>query len=204
MSWSEAKHLTVAETAKLVRAALKKELPATKFSVRSDSYAGGASIRIRWTDGPSVKRVDMIAKQFEGSKFDGMIDLKTNHTCWLLPDGTAMIARDYGTEGSRGVNAPINHKQPHDDAVLVSFGADYVFTERTASVALARKAQKKVVEFWGGVEYVPELIEQASGGWYFAKPEDAWRIPRPDLSSHKDSWSTQIHRAIEAGQTFQG
>lgn len=69
-------YLTVTETAKLVRKALKEAFPGTKFSVRCSQYAGGASMNIGWTDGPSVDQVKAIAGRFEGSYFDGMIDYK--------------------------------------------------------------------------------------------------------------------------------
>lgn len=71
-----AKYLGCAETAKLVRQALKESFPGTKFSVRSDTYSGGASIDIRYTDGPARALVEAIADQFKGAYFDGMIDYK--------------------------------------------------------------------------------------------------------------------------------
>jgi hypothetical protein len=73
---AERRYLSCAETAKLVRAALKESFPGVKFSVRSDSYAGGASIDVRWVDGPTGKQVDEILGAFEGAYFDGMIDYK--------------------------------------------------------------------------------------------------------------------------------
>jgi hypothetical protein len=83
------KYLTVAETAKLIRAALKAEFPGQKFSVRSDSYAGGASIRVTWTDGPTVAAVEATAKMYEGATFDGMTDMKSyKETPLAGPDGT--------------------------------------------------------------------------------------------------------------------
>lgn len=72
----ERRYVNVAETAKLVRQALKESFPGVKFSVRSDSYSGGASIRVRYEDGPAAKLVEAVAKQFEGGYFDGMIDYK--------------------------------------------------------------------------------------------------------------------------------
>lgn len=78
-------YLTTAETAKLVRAALKAKFPGVKFSVRSENYAGGASIRIHWVDGPLAVEVDAIAKKFEGATFDGMRDLKEYRS--ILVDG---------------------------------------------------------------------------------------------------------------------
>lgn len=70
-------YISVADTAKLVRKALKANFPGIKFSVRSRSYAGGASIDVEWTDGPTSKAVDAITNQFRGADFDGMYDLKT-------------------------------------------------------------------------------------------------------------------------------
>jgi hypothetical protein len=79
----DTRYLSVAETAKLVRQALAEKFPGVKFSVRSKSYSGGASINVRWWDGPAVKQVEAIAKRFEGADFDGMIDLKTYHASML-------------------------------------------------------------------------------------------------------------------------
>ena len=74
-----AEYLSCAETAKLLRGALKEALPDVQFSVRSHTYSGGASIRVRWTDGPNQAQVDSIAKHYAGATFDGMIDLKEYH-----------------------------------------------------------------------------------------------------------------------------
>jgi hypothetical protein len=71
------RHISVTDTAKLIRAALKAEFPSTKFSVRSKSYSMGASITVHWTDGPTVGRVRSVTDKFEGASFDGMIDLKS-------------------------------------------------------------------------------------------------------------------------------
>jgi hypothetical protein len=70
------KYLSCAETAKLVRSALSESFPSIKFSVRSSVYSGGASIDVRWLDGPTSAQVKQITNQFEGSYFDGMIDYK--------------------------------------------------------------------------------------------------------------------------------
>ena len=61
------KYLTCAETAKLIRQALKEAFPGVKFSVRSSTYGGGASITVGWTDGPTSDQVDGILNVFEGS-----------------------------------------------------------------------------------------------------------------------------------------
>ena len=71
-------YLTCAETAKLVRQALKEAFPDVRFSVKSKTYIGGASITVRWADGPNAKQVDAVTGCFEGSYFDGSIDYKGN------------------------------------------------------------------------------------------------------------------------------
>lgn len=112
------RYLTCAETAKLVRAALKSAHPGIKFSVRSDSYAGGASMRVRWTDGPTVDVVEQTARLYEGASFDGMIDLKSYHDSLLAaPDGSLEA---------------------------VHFGADFIFTDRDVSDAFVTSLLPRV------------------------------------------------------------
>ena len=124
----EATRLSCAETAKLVRAALKKAFPEVKFSVRSSTYSMGASIDVSWDMGPAVSEVDKVVGGFEGSSFDGMNDLKSYQDSWLLPDGTAQLA---SRPESYGGSIPgFVSDAPHPDARLVSFGADSVHTNR--------------------------------------------------------------------------
>lgn len=70
------KYFSCAETAALVRAALKEAFPGVKFSVRSSTYSGGASMRVEWLDGPNCAQVEAVTGIFEGSYFDGGIDYK--------------------------------------------------------------------------------------------------------------------------------
>lgn len=73
------KFISCADTAKLLRAALKEAFPEIKFSVRSSVYAGGASIDVGWIDGPKGDQVEAIVKRFAGGSFDGMTDYKGGH-----------------------------------------------------------------------------------------------------------------------------
>jgi hypothetical protein len=102
------KYLSVTDTAKLVRAALKAGFPGVKFSVRSDKYSGGASIDISWTDGPYEKDVEKVANRYQGTDFDGMQDMK------IYRSGTLI-----------GL--------PGGEVEEVKFGADFVFTHRELS-----------------------------------------------------------------------
>jgi hypothetical protein len=107
MTQNTTEYLTCADTAKLLRKALKAAHPGVKFSVRSSSYAGGASIDVYWTDGPTARTVDETTQLYTGATFDGMIDLKSYHSTLLAgKDGTV---RD------------------------VQFGADFIFTHRDLS-----------------------------------------------------------------------
>lgn len=69
-------YLTCAETAALVRQALKEAFAGVKFSVKSKTYSGGASITVSWTDGPNAVQVESVTQGFKGSYVDGSIDYK--------------------------------------------------------------------------------------------------------------------------------
>ncbi len=77
---TETKYLTCADTAKIVRNELKKAFSSTKFSVRSSTYSMGASIDVKWTNGPTETSVQKIVRQYEGASFDSSQDLKTYHS----------------------------------------------------------------------------------------------------------------------------
>lgn len=62
--------LSVTDTAKVMRATLRKSWPAVKFSVRSSKYAGGASIDVGWTDGPTEWEVRRVSQGFSGARFE--------------------------------------------------------------------------------------------------------------------------------------
>jgi len=51
--------------AKTIKQFLRKAYPGVKFSVKSDSFSGGQSIDVDWTDGPSVPEVQAITNQFK-------------------------------------------------------------------------------------------------------------------------------------------
>ena len=132
--------ISCTETAKLVRVALKRTFPKTKFSVRSDQYAGGASIDVSWVDGPAARLVEEVTASYAGGGFDGMIDMAYSKYSWLSPDGSATFAKVRGTIGSAGTVESEQHLQPSFKARLVRFGADYVFTNRRYSEGFYRRA----------------------------------------------------------------
>jgi len=63
--------------AKNLKIELKKAFPDIKFSVKSESYAGGCSIHVNWVDGPSREAVEKYANKYQEGSFDGMNDLYT-------------------------------------------------------------------------------------------------------------------------------
>ncbi len=136
----DATYITVSDTAKLVRSALKRKFPTTKFSMRSSKYSMGSSIDVYWRDGPTDKMVSEITGKYASSTFDGMIDMKVSWTSWLLPDGSAIVAHNRGTLGSKGTVASEENERPHADAKLVRFACDYVTTHREMSPDFAARA----------------------------------------------------------------
>ena len=126
---SETIYMGVADTARLLRKELKANFPGIKFSVRSDSYSGGASIRVNYNGaggGPLSEDIEAVTDFFEGGGFDGMIDLAYGKYHYMLPDGSFIKGRSSGTAGSGGVHEGWNNEMP-EGAVEVHFGANYIF-----------------------------------------------------------------------------
>jgi hypothetical protein len=100
--------ISTTETAKIIRNELKAAFgTATKFSVTSKRYAGGSSINVSWTDGPTAPEVDKVIGHFEGSSFDGMQDLRTPITCEYNGE-TVRFENHYTFTNRRNSNALMN------------------------------------------------------------------------------------------------
>lgn len=69
---------TQAQAAKRIRTDLKRAFPGVKFSVKSESFAGGNAVDISWIDGPTDSQVSAITNQYQYGSFDGMIDMYEN------------------------------------------------------------------------------------------------------------------------------
>ncbi len=126
----KASYIPAAATAKLVRAALRAGFPGVRFAVRASTYPGGASLDVAWTEGPSAAAVAAVAGRFAGAQLDYGLELRVRVLHWLLPDGTATIASNEGTQASLGVLAPEREWMPHPDAKLVRFAPASVFCTR--------------------------------------------------------------------------
>jgi hypothetical protein len=156
-----AEYISVTETAKLVRKALKQEFPITKFSVRARKYANGASIDVSWTDGPRGARVDSVVDPYRGADFDGSIDMKHYGSSWLMPDGTASTGHWRGSEGSMGYQPERIGDPVGPSARLVHFGADFIQLQRELSSEMKQTLRDEIREFVGvipeGEEWRVEL-----------------------------------------------
>lgn len=147
-------YLTAAETAKLVRKALREAFPKQKFYVNSELYSGGASIDVDWMNGPTEKAVQEVVGQFRGAGFDSQTDYKYDLAHWLMPDGSAVLAYAPSLpSGGGGVDVP----RPHPDARRVYFGADFIQPDRAFSRGLVEKAAQEYHEETGLP--IPEIGE---------------------------------------------
>jgi len=147
-------------SAKIIRLALAEKFPATKFQIKTRKYAGGCSIDIDWTDGPNTTAIEAAIINLEGSKFDGMIDMKTNNRHYITPEGV-FFGGTNGTVGSMGAIEPIYSIMP-TNAFEVGMMADFIFpnhhnSDASVTAALAQLATEYghcyTLETWnnGGV-----------------------------------------------------
>lgn len=83
------KFIAAKDVAKIIRKELKENFKGVKFSVKTDTYAGGSSLRISYIDGPTTEEVNKVVKKYEGATFDGMQDLKENKD--IIIDGEAYL-----------------------------------------------------------------------------------------------------------------
>jgi len=130
----KASYVPARDTAKLVRAALRAAFPSIGVSVRAHVYRGGSSLDVAWTEGPSTKAVEAVAGRFAGARLDGGLELRVRVLHWLLPDGTAMVASNEGTQDRQGAIPPEREWMPHPEARLVHFAPDFVFCNGRVAV----------------------------------------------------------------------
>ena len=133
----QTEYLSATETAKLVRKALKSQFPGVRFSVRSKSHTGGASINVSWTDGPREATVRPVVQQYEAGGFDPSIDMAYDRTHYLRADGEVLLHHDVGTEISGGQHRSTDNTQLEsvmpDGIRVVHFGAQHVSCTRHLS-----------------------------------------------------------------------
>jgi hypothetical protein len=118
------KWLSCADTAKLVREVLKAKFPGTKFSVRSQNYAGGASIHIGYVDGPPSREVEAACDHLRRSDFNAMIDLQESRGGTLLVDEIGEFEQ-------------------------IHYGADFISAQREFSDEVEAGAKARIAELAG-------------------------------------------------------
>jgi len=70
-----------AKTAKAIKTELKNNYPLTKFIVRSKTFAGGDSVSIDWTDGPTDSEVNKLINKYQFGNFDSSTDMYNYDNC---------------------------------------------------------------------------------------------------------------------------
>lgn len=121
------------------------------------------SVRISWTDGPTTRQVDALVHVFEAGHFDGMTD---------------------------------SYEYDRDSVIMINGQAfrpscRYVFTNRSTSPKLARRAAQQIAAYFG-VE-APAIVDR---GEYWSIDNDA-RLPEAS-----EYWSTLIHQAASDHTRF--
>jgi Large polyvalent protein associated domain 29 len=130
----------------LVRQALKRNFPKTKFSVRNPHYS---SITVQWVDGPSTKQVQSVIGSFETKSFDGSIDLAYSKSFWLYADGSASHAHTEGTQGSAGcVGESIASAERPDGVPVTNVAGVYISESRRYSVGFLQDVVDSLKTKW--------------------------------------------------------
>ena len=137
-------YIELAQVSRMLKTRLQREFPGVRFSVRSESYSGGSSIDIHWSDGPTTKQVEAISDAYKSRGFDGMIDMAYSYHHWLLPNGDVVLAGTSGTEGGRGTVPAWECPKPHPDAKAVRLSSGYVSCHREVT----DKAKAGILAAW--------------------------------------------------------
>ena len=99
--------LDVVQAAKLLRTKLATAFPTTKFSVRSERFSMGEAIEIRWTDGPSEKRVQEISDAFKDVSRDNFGEILSGGNRYVgLDRSFSKLATTWATEQAQRTGGP--------------------------------------------------------------------------------------------------
>ncbi len=112
VSPAETKGGSLVAAAKNLRAQLRRAFPGNKFSVVCERFAGGDAVRVSWTDGPAIDRVEAIADRYQSGTFDAMTDCSGYvSTAWTEAFGDAKFVTT-----SRDLSPALRAwaQEPHD------------------------------------------------------------------------------------------
>lgn len=170
------RYVDAAEIAKMIRKTLKGAFPGVTFSVRTDKYAGGSSVDIGWTDGPTTSQVDARVSAYAGARFDGMTDLAYCAGQWYCPEHGPRTAEIFGnsydseTAGVGTGNGPVQSRCCAK-AELINSLASYVHTRRYLSPEFEAELGAIVAKERG----IETYDKNHHDGWEFAST-DLWRL----------------------------
>lgn len=100
-------HSTAAMAAAAIKAELQAKYPGIKFSVKSDTYSMGSSVRASWVDGPSYDEVDSLISKYQYGHFDGMQDLyEISNSRDDIPQAKHVFAERSMSEETRAILEP--------------------------------------------------------------------------------------------------
>jgi hypothetical protein len=135
-----------AKAAQAIRSELKKAFPEIKFRIRSSNYAGGDSVRIVWSNGPTSDSVEEITAKYQYGHFDGMVDMyEYSNSREDIPQARFVFAsREITTEAYAAKKAAIAKKfgieDPADDTQW------YKVFSRWPQEVIYRELQDQVLE----------------------------------------------------------
>ncbi len=96
-----------------IRREFKSAFSGAKFSVRTDRYG---SVRIEWTDGPTVEQVEAVTDKYSGGYFDGMEDIYRHEPSpWTQVFGSAKYISEFRQYSPAAVMAAV-------EAVCAKYG----------------------------------------------------------------------------------
>jgi len=126
---TEERHLQPKEVAALMRKLLKHHYPRQKFSVRTKTFAGGASVDVHYQGGPNRHEVERLVNTLQFARFDSMTDYGYAAKLWVnMETGEAVTAYEEQTHSNP--HGPTNRRCPGLDYELCTAGKLYVGVDR--------------------------------------------------------------------------
>ena len=145
----------------MLRVALKSSFPRVKFSVRSKVYAGGASIGVVWTDGPTEARVKAVTHLYTGASVAPMDDLVQYHNTVLGKADGSIESVHFGADFIATVRR-FSREFLEDVAgeVAAEYGIDPVKVQETPHGAYVEST---------GSPVFPDGLPYQDAAWYVTK-----------------------------------
>lgn len=138
-----------AQTAKLIRAELKKEFPTIKFNIRSRNFSMGDAVDIFWNLGPTTDEVNAFTNKYQYGHFDGMTDTyEHSNSIDDMPQAKFVHTERHYRSDEEVAQYKINEKLKWNDPLRI----DMYKEEKTLYHTMARDLCKLI-----GIEYVSQI-----------------------------------------------